>query len=383
MKASAHIPMGVGTRYLYDGELIEVVELHSAGLGLGVVVKDRTGRLRRIAVRELLSSEHSRIVADGDGPESNDQQETAATALAMLNRKDNQQVTDHADHVREILTGFRSGTADSALPGEPLPAYAPGVPMMKRYEAKAAELGRGERTVQRWVRLYRANGEAGLIDKRDVRRDGQQRADNRFNRTMLEIMVESTDESKPSGTKVIMQATARATVRYGDGAVWIPSRATAFRDLAELEKKHPLLRLPTKRNRDIAGRPEKAYGKLRATRPGEYLYMDCNRLDVFAFDPLTRKPVTCKLTAALDGYSHCITGLRLTPIGVKSFDVASVLFETLRPLPAKPWWPEVVADARGHPGVGVDVDPERLAFNQAALAAVDAHPLLAPPGRGG
>ena len=338
--ASAHTRLGVGTRFVYDGEVIEVVEMHAAGLGLGVVVKDRAGRLRRIAVRELLSSNHSRIIADGAGPASNDQEETAATTLAMLDRKKRQHLTDRADHVRELLTGFRSGTAEVALPGEPMPAYGPGVPMMKRYAAKAAELGKGKRTVQRWVRLYRASGQAGLVDKRDVRRDGHQRDDNRFDETMLEIMVESTNESKPSGMKVIMQAGARATVRHGEGAVWIPARATAYRDLAKLEKKHPLLRLPTKRNRDIAGRPQTAYGKLRATRPGEYLYMDCNRLDVFAFDPLTRKPVTCKLTAALDGYSRCLTGLRLTPVGVKSFDVASVLFETLRPPPAKPWWPE-------------------------------------------
>lgn len=323
---SAHTPMGVGTRFDDDGELIEVVDLHGAGLGLGVVVKDRSGRLRRKSVRELLSSEHSRIVADTAGPSSNDQRETAATVLAMLNRKGQIQLAQRVDHVRELLTGFRSGTAELALPEEPTPAYAPGVPMMQRYAAKSAEIGIGKRTIQRWVRLYRAHGAAGLADKRDVRRDGQGRKDNRHKETMLEVMVESINESKPSGMKVIMQASARATVRYGEEAVWIPSRATAYRDLTKLEEKHPLLRRSTKRNRDIAERPEEAYGKLRATRPGEYLYMDCNRLDVFAFDPLTRKPLSCKLTVALDGYSRCVTGLRLTPVGAKSFDVASVLF---------------------------------------------------------
>jgi hypothetical protein len=42
----------------------------------------------------------------------------------------------------------------------------------------------------------------------------------------------------------------------------------------------------TKRNRDIAERPNGAYGKLRPTRPGEYLLMDTTRLDVFALDPV-------------------------------------------------------------------------------------------------
>ena len=314
------------------------------------MVKDRAGGLRRIALRELLFSQHSRIVADADGPACNDQQETAATVLAMLDGKERQQLTDRAGHVREVLTGFRSGTAELALPGEPLPPYAPGVPMMRRYTAKATELSIGPRTVQRWVSSYRANGEAGLADKRDVRRASHQREDDRFKDTALEVMVESTDQSKPSGIKVIMQAAARATARYGEGAVWIPSRATAYRDLAKLEKKHPTLRLSTKRNRDIADRPQKAYGKLHATRPGEYIVMDCTNLDVFAIDPHTRKPVGCKLTAALDWYSRCLTGLRLTPVGAKSFDVASVLYETFRPLPAKPWRPkEVVWPELGMP----------------------------------
>ena len=54
-----------------------------------------------------------------------------------------------------------------------------------------------------------------------------------------------------------------------------------------MENRYPTFRLRTKRNRDIADRPDGAYGKLRPTRPGEYLLMDTTRLDVFALDPVT------------------------------------------------------------------------------------------------
>ena len=67
----------------------------------------------------------------------------------------------------------------------------------------------------------------------------------------------------------------------------LASRATAFRLLEELERRHPTFRLSTKRNRDIADRPGASYGKLRPTRPGEYVLMDTTRLDVFALDPVT------------------------------------------------------------------------------------------------
>ena len=43
----------------------------------------------------------------------------------------------------------------------------------------------------------------------------------------------------------------------------------------------------TKGKRSIANRPQSVYGRLRATRPDEYVLMDTTRLDVFALDPVT------------------------------------------------------------------------------------------------
>lgn len=66
-------------------------------------------------------------------------------------------------------------------------------------------------------------------------------------------------------------------------------------------------------------------------RPGEYVVLDTNCLDVFVMEPVTCRWVRCELTVAMDLYSRCITGLRLTPVSTKSTDVAGVLFETVRP----------------------------------------------------
>ena len=84
-----------------------------------------------------------------------------------------------------------------------------------------------------------------------------------------------------------------------------------------------------KGKRSIANRPPGAYGRLRATRPGEYVVLDTNRLDVFAMEPVTCRWVQGELSVAMDLYSRCITGLRLTPVSTKSVDVAGVLFETV------------------------------------------------------
>lgn len=79
-------------------------------------------------------------------------------------------------------------------------------------------------------------------------------------------MVEHTGESKPSRTMVVDRSNARVIARFGPDVIEPPSQATAFRELEELERHHPTFRLSTKRNRDIADRPDETYGKLRANR---------------------------------------------------------------------------------------------------------------------
>lgn len=69
--------------------------------------------------------------------------------------------------------------------------------------------------------------------------------------TALEVMAEHTGESKPSRTFVIERTQARVIARFGPGAVAQPSRATAFRVLEDLERRHPLFRLSMKRNQVI------------------------------------------------------------------------------------------------------------------------------------
>ena len=158
---------------------------------------------------------------------------------------------------------------------------------------------------------------------------------------------------------VIDRTNARVVARFGEVA-WSSLRvaATAHRILAELEKRHPTFRLSTKRNRDIADRPAEAYGKLRPTRPGEYLLMDTTRLDVFALDPVTLRWVQAELTVGMDWYTRCVTGIRVTPVSTKSVDAAAVLYQAYRPRPAGKDWPaHAVWPEHGIPrSVLVDVD---------------------------
>ncbi|MGW7317408.1 helix-turn-helix domain-containing protein [Streptomyces sp. NPDC054865] len=357
--------VGVGTRFRFEGVTVEVVEMAATAAGNEVVLKDGKGLFRRISLRELLLSGHARLIPDGVGPSAADLEQTASLALGQLDEGERRRVLERAEHVREVLTGFRSGSSELARVGEPRAAFGPGVPLTDKYVAKAAELGVGVRSVRRWVAQFREGGEAGLVPRKGLASSPVTSVDVRWIEIVREVMVEHTDQSRPSRTLVIERARARVIARFGPDVVPQPSRATAFRIVAELERQHPLFRLSTKRNRDIADRPEGPYGKLRPARPGEYVLMDTTRLDVFACDPLTLRWVQAELTVAMDWYTRCITGIRVTPVSTKAVDVSAVLFQCFRPRPAgRDWpqgavWPEhgiprtVLVDVEGSVGPGL------------------------------
>ncbi|QSE87867.1 transposase (plasmid) [Rhodococcus pseudokoreensis] len=370
----AGVRVGVGTRFLYDGETVEVVEMVSTAAGNEVVVKDASGRqYRRVALKELLGCGRARVIPDGSGPSSDDDQEVAAVVLAQLTTAEQEQLTVRAAHVREVLTGYRSGNPLIAGPSEPRPQFGEDVALSDRYAAKAAELGIGVRTIERWVGKFQKFGEAGLAVRRDSGTSSSKK-DDRWVETALEVMVEHTDQSRPSRTMVIERTNARVVARFGAGVVKLPSRATAFRILEDLERGHPTFRLSTKRNRDIASRPEGPYGKLRPTRPGEYLLMDTTRLDVFALDPVTLRWVQAELTVGMDWYTRCVVGIRLTPVSTKAVDAAATLYQAFRPRPAGKDWPAHAV----WPEHGI---PRSLLIDTAAIdgpIAGAASPALAP-----
>jgi transposase InsO family protein len=335
------IRIGVGTRVLYDGQLWEVAELLPSIAGAEVVLRayGRHSEVVRISLREVLEGTRARVYGEGVGPNADDPVDPADVVLSAMTEAEREVIQRRAEHIREVLTGYLSGTAEFAKPGEPRRDFNPANPLTARYAAKAAELGVSMRTVQSWASDYLAFGEAGLARSTVSRQSPTGRVDERWVQTAVEVMVEHGEQSRPSQAMVIKRTNARVIARFGPDVVTLPSRPVAYRVLAQLENRYPLFRLSTKRNRDIASRPGGVYGKLLPTRPGEYLLMDTTRLDVFALDPLTLRWVQAELTVAMDWYTRCITGLRLTPVSTKSVDAAAVLYQTFRPRPAGKDWP--------------------------------------------
>lgn len=139
---------------------------------------------------------------------------------------------------------------------------------------------------------------------------------------------------------MLQRIVARLDREYGPGVVPVPQRTSGYRLLRELSRGRNTFAGSAKGRREIAARPVGVYGRLRATRPGEYLVLDTTALDVFAMEPLTLQWVGAQLTVAMDLYTRCIVGLRLTPVSAKAVDVASVVFQALQPPQVPPSWPQ-------------------------------------------
>ena len=323
------VSLAPGARLIYDGDLVEVVELD----GTRVVVRNhRTAGFSTVRL--------GRLVAQARPADTRPADEALSPGAAWngLTGAQRAAVGERAGHVREVLTGYRAGHAEAAAGGEPRPQYDISQPLKARYQAKARELGVGERTVERWAMAYRESGEAGLVDTRMLR--GKQTAvDPRWDEAVRLVLAEMVSDSTPARSAVLRKAGARLDELHGVGAVPRPSPATAYRRLAELAKGTNAVAGSAKGRRSIADRPKGSYGRLRAMRPGEYAILDTQDLDVFAMEPVTCRWVRTQLTIAQDLFTRCIAGLRVTPVSTKAVDVAGVLYQAVVPQPAPEDWP--------------------------------------------
>lgn len=314
-------PLRRGLPVSFDGEQFTIAEIDGSRVMLRQAGTVGGPSWRQVDLVALLSHPSTRLLVEAEP------QPAVSALLGGLDEDDDDELTARWRHVQELRTGYQHGCAELVLDGEPRPEYAPGVPMMARYRAKAAELGVGVSTVRRWV-MQAQDGPAGLVTERPARAV-LDRADPRWLDAARQVIARHVPRSRPVRGLLLAEINEQLAQQHGPGVVPVPSRTVGYELLRELGRGTNAFTGSTKSKRSIANRPQGAYGRLRATRPGEYVILDTNRLDVFAMEPVTCRWVQCELSVAMDLYSRCITGLRLTPVSTKSVDVAGVLFETV------------------------------------------------------
>jgi hypothetical protein len=243
-----------GTRIVYDGEAWTVAGIEARRL----LLKSARGKSLLADTATVLGDPSSVLAGAGREGEPT----ACGPLLDSLPAADRGELAVRLRHLREVLTGYASGTPAVAGPGEPRPEFDPSLPLLARYQAKAAELGVSMRTLQRWVAALQDSGPAGVADGRSQRAaDPLGGVDERWLAMCRLVLAEHTEASRPTQELVLRRVSARLAAEHGEGTVPEPGRRRARAVLAELARGTNAFAGSTTGKRSIAARPQGVYGR--------------------------------------------------------------------------------------------------------------------------
>lgn len=253
-------------------------------------------------------------------------------------------------HLREAITGYRSGEASRPEAHEPRPGYDPdATTQAKRFKTKAAELrAAGAKISARTLRFqrdeYQRRGLIALVDARQLRSKlPLGKHPDRVIGAAKQVLEAAIDESTVTkklhieAIQKLLKADMKAgTLTFQKG---LPSYTTVSRLIDNLGK-NLYIYGSAKRRRSQAGRPQRLYQMLTATRVGEYVVLDASTYDVWGFDSITGERVRHRLVVAIDVFSRCILSARFYEQDPNGIDAAFVLYDMIVPKLAPDGWPQ-------------------------------------------
>lgn len=257
---------------------------------------------------------------------------------------------EREQHVLEVLSGYASGHASSAAPGEPRQPYQ-AARLGDRIKAKSAELGVTTRQVERWLQNYREKGHHpyGLIDLNAFRlsnRLGKQ--ESVIADAILHVAKGRQDASDVTFTELRAQVQDRLDTLHRKGklptAALLPSQPTFIRLVKHFAPE--LTRLAKRRHSDASRDRNRRFHKLVSTRAGQYVMLDITPLDLLAKSEVDGHQIRLRLILAIDHYTRAVVAATFIEVEPKGVDVASLLLDILFPLRPHPDWPALPEGAR-------------------------------------
>ncbi|WP_344462998.1 Mu transposase C-terminal domain-containing protein [Kitasatospora kazusensis] len=359
----------------FEDERHQVVSLAGDVVGLRA---EESGARQSVLLALLLADETFQAGAespeDDDGPvhDADAGKVDPGGVLASLPAAVRAAALEVEAHIRELETGFRSGDPLRPSAGEPRAQYAPGVAMRERGAAKAAELGLTARQVWNLRTQYRDQGLWGVVDKRRAKVSNPVgNVDPRVVQAIRDqAQAERNDSSATVGGRFYRRVQNRLTADHGPGVVPVPSANVFRRAVTALLTDSPAG--PAYRRQTAGNQPDRSFGNVIATRPGEVVMMDTTPLDVLAYDPVTDSTMRIELTCALDVATRSLLAWRITPEGTKGIDIGLLLADVMTPEPMRPDW----ADALRYRMLQVPY--ERLLSVDERLAEAAARPVVYP-----
>lgn len=260
--------------------------------------------------------------------------------------------------IQEILTGYRSGRADTPGRHEPRPGFDPSTTKLTdRYAAAALEMDCGVSTVRRLCRRYRDYGLVGLYDRRAAG-NRKSRWDSTLQDTISNVSRQA--ESRSTVTRAAHIATIRRKLQIAHPNVAMPSMRTMYR-LTDAPNQQHGLEQEAKTRRSKANSPKRMHHQIVSSRLGQYVQGDISPWDILLRSiHHPHEGRRYRLLVFLDHYHRGIVGFSLHAGEPKDVDVVYLLHDILNPKYMMPNWP---ADMR-YPYIGA---PENIVLDEHAL----------------
>ena len=291
-----------------------------------------------------------------------------AVSLERLHTKDPtlaQWAERYYDDVLEARTGYRRGSPELALPGEPKPEYDPTtktlderldalISSFERLAEMAEELGDdalaaefrrrgGKSTIKRhWMLAHKGGrGFRAFVDGRRLR---QRRPFGNLDPRIKAAMERVWRRQRAKGEKLRLRH-FRNQVRVEldkskdkkTRALKLPSEKTFNKHLAVMLATQALSG-PMSYQRSRWSMPDAEFDPAIASYPGQFVYVDLVSTNMFAFEEYTYGRVVPNMLVALDAYSATVLAVRFIVGEPTAGDVVGLILDICFPKRWRPQW---------------------------------------------
>lgn len=335
-----HVDLAAGNTVLLESGPAVVVALERHGVVLrDVLGQELSVRWDRLVLRKVDGAAAQSVHASLEPWWSSLDDGTRRQALLKL------------EVVMEILTGYRSGLPEVALPEEPFTPFGPGygesldrrIRAMSRQLSFERSLDRvliarivtgqlqttrvAPRTIHSWVTDYRTEGLRGLVDKRSTRgRQGWEALDPRFVQIADDVL--TTFDGTVSKVNLI-EIERRIHVRLkqeGITDLQLPQR------LAQqyLSQRYAALGSTARGHKGLKMRKRRGFDSYPDIHPG-HLAVDVTRADNLVWDDVHGRAFSVEIVTFISVPARVVVACRVVPRSATAIDVAMGLYDAMRP----------------------------------------------------
>lgn len=262
-----------------------------------------------------------------------------------IDRKPIDEVLDGLDEAKRALIPYLQQLIDGTPVdgGEPLPEFATHVSKTKRLDSTVLALSKAGfevplGTLKRRLTAFERRGAAGLVDRREGRKEKAfARVPDSVQTALAKLIVSYEGKSTVTYTAIRAELKAMLMDQFPDPAnrPKVPSLSTVERLVKHMGgDQNPVI--PAKRRETAALSPKRMHRPRQVFGPGDECQMDATELDILVRMPSGEidRP---HLTALVDKRTRSVVGLNLTEASPKAIDHAVLLANALVPRKLRPW----------------------------------------------